>query len=50
MKWVEIIVIGKEILQGQTLDTNSKWLAKRITALGGMVGRMVIPDDDVSPA
>ena len=47
MKWVEIIVIGKEILQGQTLDTNSKWLAKRITALGGMVGRMVIPDDDV---
>ena len=47
MKWVEIIVIGKEILQGQTLDTNSKWLAKRITALGGMVGRIVIPDDDV---
>jgi molybdenum cofactor synthesis domain-containing protein len=47
MKWVEIIAIGKEILQGQTLDTNSNWLAKRITALGGTVGRIVIPDDDV---
>ena len=47
MKRVEIIAIGKEILQGQTLDTNSSWLAKRITALGGMIGRVVIPDDDV---
>ena len=46
MKWVEIIVIGKEILQGQTLDTNSNWLAKRITALGGRVGRIVVADDD----
>jgi nicotinamide-nucleotide amidase len=48
MKRVEIIAIGKEILRGQTLDTNSSWLAKRITALGGMVGRICIPDDDVS--
>lgn len=47
MKQVEIIAIGKEILRGQTLDTNSHWLAKRITAMGGMVGRIVIPDDDV---
>jgi nicotinamide-nucleotide amidase len=47
MKRVEIIAIGKEILRGQTLDTNSSWLAKRITALGGMIGRIVIPDDDV---
>jgi molybdenum cofactor synthesis domain-containing protein len=48
MKRVEIIAIGKEILRGQTLDTNSSWLAKRITALGGVVGRIVIPDDDVA--
>lgn len=48
MKRVEIIAVGKEILRGQTLDTNSSWLAKRITALGGTVGRIVIPDDDVS--
>jgi len=48
MKRVEIIAVGKEILRGQTLDTNSSWLAKRITALGGMIGRIVIPDDDVA--
>ena len=47
MKRVEIIAIGKEILSGQTLDTNSSWLAKRITALGGVVGRICVPDDDV---
>jgi nicotinamide-nucleotide amidase len=47
MKRVEIIAIGREILRGQTLDTNSSWLAKRITALGGVIGRIVIPDDDV---
>lgn len=48
MKRVEILAIGKEILRGQTLDTNSHWLAKRITALGGVVGRICIPDDDIS--
>jgi nicotinamide-nucleotide amidase len=48
MKRVEIIAVGKEILRGQTLDTNSSWLAKRITALGGAVGRIVVPDDDVA--
>jgi nicotinamide-nucleotide amidase len=47
MMQVEIIAVGKEILHGQILDTNSSWLAKRITALGGMIGRIVIPDDDV---
>jgi nicotinamide-nucleotide amidase len=47
MKRVEIIAIGKEILRGQTLDTNSSWLARRVTALGGVVGRIVVPDDDV---
>jgi nicotinamide-nucleotide amidase len=45
---VEIIAIGKELLRGQTEDTNSSWLAKRITALGGVVGRICIPDDDVA--
>jgi nicotinamide-nucleotide amidase len=47
MKRVEIIAVGKEILRGQTQDTNSSWLAKRITALGGVITRIVIPDDDV---
>jgi len=47
MKRVEIIAIGREILRGQTLDTNSHWLARRITALGARVGRIVVPDDEV---
>ena len=34
MNMVEVIVVGREILTGRTLDTNSNWLAKRITALG----------------
>ena len=30
----EIITIGDEILIGQTIDTNSAWLAKQLNALG----------------
>jgi nicotinamide-nucleotide amidase len=47
MKGVEIIAIGREILRGQTLDTNSHWLAKMVTTMGGRIARIVIPDDDV---
>ncbi len=43
----EIIVVGREILTGRTLDTNSNWLAKRITALGGNVKRVVVVDDKI---
>jgi nicotinamide-nucleotide amidase len=45
MSRVEIIAVGKEILRGRTLDTNSNWLARRINALGGEVARMVVVDD-----
>jgi hypothetical protein len=38
----EIIVVGREILTGRTLDTNSNWLVKRITALGGDVKRVTV--------
>jgi molybdenum cofactor synthesis domain-containing protein len=44
---VEIIAVGREILTGRTLDTNANWLAKRITALGGDVKRMVAVDDEI---
>jgi molybdenum cofactor synthesis domain-containing protein len=44
---VEIIVVGREILTGRTLDTNSNWLAKRITALGGDVKRVAVVDDKI---
>lgn len=44
---VEIIVVGREILVGRTLDTNSHWIARRITSLGGGPRRIVVVDDDV---
>jgi len=43
----EIIVVGREILTGRTLDTNSNWLTKRITALGGDVKRVTVVDDEI---
>ena len=30
----EIIAIGDEIITGQRLDTNTQWLAERLTELG----------------
>jgi len=42
---VEIIAVGREILTGHTLDTNSHWLATRVTAFGGQVRRMVAIND-----
>lgn len=45
MSKVEIIAVGKEILRGRTLDTNSNWIAQRISALGGKVARITVVDD-----
>jgi nicotinamide-nucleotide amidase len=42
---VELIAVGREILRGRVLDTNSHWLARELTALGGMVGRICAVDD-----
>jgi nicotinamide-nucleotide amidase len=42
---VEIIAVGREILRGRVLDTNSNWLAKELTALGGEVSRICVVDD-----
>jgi nicotinamide-nucleotide amidase len=30
----EIVAIGSELLLGQIVDTNSTWMAQRLTALG----------------
>ena len=30
----EIVVVGTELLLGQTLDTNSQWLGRRLADLG----------------
>lgn len=43
----ELITIGYEILDGRILNTNSKWLAEKITGLGGKVVRMVTVGDSV---
>jgi nicotinamide-nucleotide amidase len=45
MSRVEIIAVGKEILRGRTLDTNSNWIARMISALGGKVARITVVDD-----
>ena len=45
MDRVEIIAVGRELLQGQVLDSNSHWLAGQVTALGGEVRRIVVVDD-----
>jgi nicotinamide-nucleotide amidase len=42
---VEIIAVGREILRGRVLDTNSNWLAKELTAIGGDVSRICVVDD-----
>ncbi|MEM3072563.1 MAG: molybdopterin-binding protein [Candidatus Bathyarchaeia archaeon] len=43
----EIIAVGREILTGKTLNTNSQWLSRKITALGGVVRRHTSVDDRV---
>ncbi len=43
---VSIIVIGKELLLGQVIDTNSSDIAHRLDPLGWKVGDIQIVDDD----
>lgn len=45
-KSVEIVCIGNELLIGKVLNTNARWLAKRITTLGLSVSRITIVGDD----
>jgi len=43
----EILAIGNELLIGQTLDTNSNWLAQRLHALGWIVERITTVRDSL---
>ena len=43
---VEIIAIGNELLLGDVADTNTNWLCKRITGIGGQVTRTAMIRDD----
>ncbi len=44
---VELLFTGDELLIGNTLNTNSQWLAKRIYSLGARVTRMVCVSDNL---
>ena len=44
---IEILVIGFEILRGSTQDTNSNWLAKRITKQGHQITRITTIGDEL---
>lgn len=43
----EIIAIGNELLLGDVLDTNTNWLCKRITGVGGQVTRAALIRDEI---
>ncbi len=43
---VEIVAVGRELLTGRTTDTNSAWIAARLTDAGASVTRIVVVDDD----
>ncbi len=43
----DIISIGYELLDGRILNTNAKYLAEQINALGGKVCRIITVGDDV---
>jgi molybdenum cofactor synthesis domain-containing protein len=43
----ELLFIGNELLTGKVLNTNSQWLARSITSMGGVCRRMTVIGDDV---
>ena len=45
---VEIVAVGRELLTGHTVDTNSAWLAASLVRLGGRVSRITVVDDEVA--
>jgi molybdenum cofactor synthesis domain-containing protein len=45
---IELLMIGNEILIGKTQDTNSNWMAKRITKHGHHVRRITTIGDDIN--
>ncbi|MCL4478883.1 MAG: molybdopterin-binding protein [Deltaproteobacteria bacterium] len=48
MNDVKIISIGRELITGRTVDTNSNYLARQITLLGAAVSSVYVIDDVLS--
>ncbi|NMG05682.1 molybdopterin-binding protein [Brasilonema sp. UFV-L1] len=48
MTQIEIITIGNEVLIGDVLDTNTNWISKRMTGMGGLVKRAVLVRDNLN--
>ncbi|MFQ5820940.1 MAG: competence/damage-inducible protein A [Candidatus Heimdallarchaeota archaeon] len=46
--FVGILVIGNEVLDGITLDTNSNWLGRRLRPLGAKIKTRITVRDDIS--
>ncbi len=46
MVHIELMPIGREILTGRINESNARWIAQRITAMGGTVHRVSVLDDD----
>lgn len=44
---IELLMIGNEILIGKTQDTNSNWMAKRITRFGHKIKRITTIGDEI---
>lgn len=42
----EIVAVGRELLTGHTVDSNSAWIATRLVPLGADVRRIVVVDDE----
>jgi molybdenum cofactor synthesis domain-containing protein len=45
LRRVELLAVGREVLRGRVLDTNSHWLAQELTGMGGEVSRICVVDD-----
>ncbi|MDP8222290.1 MAG: molybdopterin-binding protein [Candidatus Lernaella stagnicola] len=43
---IEILVIGREILTGRTLEADGNWIARQISSMGGRIAQISVIDDD----
>lgn len=45
---VELLCVGREILNGKIINSNAQWLARQFTQLGIKIKRITVVDDDLS--